>query len=183
MSPCAVRARPPYPSMSRRLQGRQTGGIVATASHGGHDREVLGQEQSYAVPSVGVMTTTTPEDIHPFRIDIAQADIDQLHRRIDETRWPTTLPGGEWDTGVAVSWLRELVQYWRDSYDWRAAERELNQIPQFTTEIDGQRIHFLHVRSPETGCTTTDPHSWLAWLGGGVPRRDWPLDRSRSARR
>ena len=122
----------------------------ASTSHGGHDREVLGQEQSYAVPSVDVMTTTTREDIHPFRIDIAQTDIDQLHRRIDETRWPTTLPGGEWDTGVAVSWLRALVQYWRDSYDWRAAERELNQFPQFTTEIDGQRIHFLHVRSPET---------------------------------
>jgi epoxide hydrolase len=102
------------------------------------------------MPSVGVMTTTTREDIHPFHIDIAQTDIDQLHRRIDETRWPTTLPGGEWDNGVAVSWLRELVQYWRDSYDWRAAERELNQFPQFTTEIDGQRIHFLHVRSPET---------------------------------
>jgi hypothetical protein len=66
-----------------------------------------------------------------------------------ETRWPPALPGDGWDTGVPVGWLRELSEYWRNDYDWKAAERELNQIPQFTTTIDGQRIYFMHVRSAE----------------------------------
>ena len=95
------------------------------------------------------MTTTTRGDVHSFRIDIPQAEIDRLLHRLDETRWPEPLPGDGWDTGVPVSWLRELAGYWRSGYDWRAAERELNQIPQFTTVIDGQQIHFMHVRSPE----------------------------------
>ncbi|MBF6437058.1 epoxide hydrolase family protein [Nocardia cyriacigeorgica] len=89
--------------------------------------------------------------ITPFRIDIPQSDLDDLHRRLDATRWPAPLPGDDWDTGVPTGWLRELVTYWRDEYDWRAAERGLNEFPQFTTEIDGQLIHFLHVRSPEPG--------------------------------
>jgi len=93
--------------------------------------------------------TTTRGDVHSFRIDIAQTEIDWLHRRLDETRWPAPLPCDGWDTGVPVSWLRELVEYWRRDYDWRAAEYELNQIPQFTTVIDGQQIYFMHVRSPE----------------------------------
>ncbi|TLF74710.1 epoxide hydrolase family protein [Nocardia cyriacigeorgica] len=84
-----------------------------------------------------------------FRIDIPQRDIDDLHRRLDATRWPAPLPGDDWTTGVPTGWLRELVAYWRNDYDWRAAERTLNEFPQFTTEIDGQLIHFLHVRSPE----------------------------------
>ncbi|MBF6452627.1 epoxide hydrolase family protein [Nocardia cyriacigeorgica] len=87
--------------------------------------------------------------ITPFRIDIPQSDLDDLHRRLDATRWPASLPGDDWDTGVPTGWLRELVTYWRDEYDWRAAERGLNEFPQFTTAIDGQLIHFLHVRSPE----------------------------------
>ncbi|BDT89216.1 epoxide hydrolase family protein [Nocardia cyriacigeorgica] len=87
--------------------------------------------------------------ITPFRIDIPQSDLDDLHRRLDVTRWPAPLPGDDWDTGVPTGWLRELVAYWRNDYDWRAAERGLNEFPQFTTEIDGQLIHFLHVRSPE----------------------------------
>jgi pimeloyl-ACP methyl ester carboxylesterase len=87
--------------------------------------------------------TNNHSDVLPFRIEIEQAEIDRLHRHLDETRWPPVLPGDGWDTGVPVAWLRELSEYWRNDYDWRAAERELNQIPQFTTIIDGQRIHFM----------------------------------------
>jgi epoxide hydrolase len=76
--------------------------------------------------------------VHSFRIDIPQAEIDRLLHRLDETCWPAPLPGDGWDAGVPVSWLREPAGYWRSRYDWRAAERELNQIPQFTTVIDGQ---------------------------------------------
>jgi epoxide hydrolase len=89
-------------------------------------------------------------DIHPFRLDIPEADIDGLHHRLDETRWPQPLPGDGWDTGVPMAWLHELADYWRRGYDWRAAEREINKVPQFTTVIDGQLIYFLHIRSPES---------------------------------
>ncbi|BCJ67511.1 epoxide hydrolase family protein [Polymorphospora rubra] len=88
-------------------------------------------------------------DITPYRIDIPQDRLDDLHDRLDRTRWPAALPGDGWDTGVPTGWLRDLADHWRTGYDWRAAEAELNAYPQFTTEIDGQRIHFLHVRSPE----------------------------------
>jgi pimeloyl-ACP methyl ester carboxylesterase len=91
----------------------------------------------------------TSREIHPFRLDIPGAEIDGLHRRLDETRWPQPLPGDDWDTGVPVAWLHELADYWRRGYDWRAAEREINEVPQFTTVVDGQQIYFLHVRSPE----------------------------------
>jgi epoxide hydrolase len=88
-------------------------------------------------------------DITPFRLDVPQPELDDLHRRLADTRWPAALPADDWDTGVPTWWLRELVEYWRTTYDWRAQEARLNAHPQFTTEIDGQRIHFLHVRSQE----------------------------------
>ena len=87
--------------------------------------------------------------IKPFTIDIPQSTLDDLAAKLAGTRLPAPLPGDDWDTGVPVSWLTELVDYWRTKYDWRAAEAEINAYPQFTTEIDGQRIHFLHVKSPE----------------------------------
>jgi pimeloyl-ACP methyl ester carboxylesterase len=87
------------------------------------------------------------ENIQPFRIEIGQADVDDLHRRLASARWPGELPGAGWTRGIPLGYLKELAQYWRTRYDWRAAEAQLNSWPQFVTEIDGQRIHFLHVRS------------------------------------
>ncbi len=87
--------------------------------------------------------------IHPFRIQVPQADLDDLYQRLARTRWPSEAAGVGWARGVPVGYLQELAQYWAESYDWRAAEAELNAYPQFTTEIDGANIHFLHVRSPE----------------------------------
>jgi epoxide hydrolase len=87
--------------------------------------------------------------IRPFTIDIPQEALDDLDRRLAATRWPAQVEGTGWDRGVPVDYLRELVDHWRTRYDWRAAERELNAIPQFTTEIDGTTVHFVHVRSPE----------------------------------
>jgi pimeloyl-ACP methyl ester carboxylesterase len=89
--------------------------------------------------------------IHPFRVEIPQADLDDLHDRVARTRWPDELPGVGWDRGVPVGYLRELAKYWRDGFDWRKQEARLNQVPQFTTVVDGQTIHFLHARSPEPG--------------------------------
>jgi epoxide hydrolase len=97
------------------------------------------------------MASTDPDDtgIRPFRIDIPQADLDDLRQRLARTRWPDELPGIGWSRGVPVDYLKQLAGYWRDGYDWRKHEARLNELPQFTTTIDGQNIHFLHVRSPE----------------------------------
>jgi pimeloyl-ACP methyl ester carboxylesterase len=87
--------------------------------------------------------------MHPFRIEIPQADLDDLNARLAATRWPGELPDAGWTRGVPVGYLQELADYWRTQYDWRAAERELNSYPQFRTTIDGTPVHFLHVRSAE----------------------------------
>src|ERR1700704_2596135 len=87
--------------------------------------------------------------MRPFRIAIPQEDIDDLHRRLGETRWPTEIPGAGWSRGVPLDYLKELAEYWRTGYDWRGAEGQLNGLDQFPPEIDGANVHFLHVRSPE----------------------------------
>jgi epoxide hydrolase len=91
--------------------------------------------------------------IRPFRVDVPQADLDDLRDRLARTRWPDELGGVGWSRGVPVGYLRELAEYWRTSYDWRKHEARLNQLPQFTTTIDGANLHFLHVRSPEPAAT------------------------------
>jgi pimeloyl-ACP methyl ester carboxylesterase len=101
-------------------------------------------------------------EIRPFRIEVPQADLDDLQERLARTRWANELPldaGGPqqgpvppgWEYGVPVAYVRDLVEHWRHQYDWRAWEARLNQLPQFTTTIDGQPIHFVHARSPEPG--------------------------------
>src|SRR3989440_747288 len=88
-------------------------------------------------------------EIKPFRIDIPQADLDDLRDRLARTRWPSPALGDAWSRGVPLDYLRELAGYWRNTYDWRKHEAALNEWPQFTTTIDGTNVHFLHVRSPE----------------------------------
>jgi pimeloyl-ACP methyl ester carboxylesterase len=87
------------------------------------------------------------DQIYPFHIEIPQADLDDLHDRLANARWPAELPGVGWTRGVPLGYLKELAEYWRTEHDWRVREAELNKHPQFISEIDGQRIHFLHVRS------------------------------------
>src|SRR5215211_8381623 len=85
----------------------------------------------------------------PFQIDVPQADLDDLHDRLSRTRFPDELPGVGWSRGVPLDYLKQLAGYWRDGYDWRKHEARLNELPQFITTIEGQPVHFLHVRSPE----------------------------------
>ncbi|TDD36420.1 epoxide hydrolase [Actinomadura sp. KC06] len=92
---------------------------------------------------------TGSSEIRPFRIDVPEVRLQDLRDRLARTRWGAALPGGAWERGVPVDYLRDLVEYWRTSYDWRGHEAALNEIPQFVTEIEGQTVHFLHVRSPE----------------------------------
>ena len=90
-----------------------------------------------------------PHQIREFHVEVPQPALDDLRDRLDATRWPSEVPGVGWERGVPVAYLRRLADHWRRSYDWRAWEAKLNQLPQYTTQIDGQTIHFLHVTSPE----------------------------------
>jgi pimeloyl-ACP methyl ester carboxylesterase len=88
-------------------------------------------------------------DITPFRIDIPDADLDDLRQRLRLTRWPEAQTVDDWSQGIPLDYLRRLCAHWLDAYDWRATEARLNRFPQFRTEIDGLPIHFIHLRSPE----------------------------------
>ncbi|MEU6297395.1 epoxide hydrolase family protein [Streptomyces erythrochromogenes] len=98
------------------------------------------------------MTNTLP-GMSPFRIDVPQSRLDDLRSRLAATRWPDELPGVGWSRGVPVAYLKGLADHWLTAYDWRKHEAELNAYPQYLTDVEGQNVHFLHVRSPEPGAT------------------------------
>jgi pimeloyl-ACP methyl ester carboxylesterase len=93
-------------------------------------------------------TVETAIDIRPFHVEIPEEQIDDLRRRIAATRWPSKELVADRSQGVQLEALQALARYWEADYDWRNAEAKLNALPQFTTEIDGVDIHFIHVRSP-----------------------------------
>lgn len=99
--------------------------------------------------------------MRPFRIDVPQADLDDLHDRLARTRWPAQLPGGGWTRGVPVGYLRDLATYWRTRYDWRVHEAALNELGRFATDIGGQTVHFVHMRSAARDAVPLlITHSW-----------------------
>ncbi|WP_216910210.1 epoxide hydrolase family protein [Nocardia noduli] len=93
----------------------------------------------------------------PFRIDIPQADVDDLRDRLARTRWPIPVPGRDdrtdFSRGIPTVYLKELADYWRDGYDWRAQEAKLNEYDQCTTVVDGQTFHVVHARSANPEAT------------------------------
>ena len=108
-------------------------------------------------------------ELRPFRAELPQARLDDLQARLARVRWPDDLPGMAWHYGVPLDYVRELVGHWRTSFDWRDQEARLNARPQFVTTIDGQTVHFIHVRSPEPDalpliCTHGWPMSVFEYL-------------------
>jgi pimeloyl-ACP methyl ester carboxylesterase len=100
-------------------------------------------------------------DIHPFHVDVPDEELAQLRRRIDATRWPSPELVADRSEGVQLKTLKELARYWTTQYDWSKAEAKLNALPQFTTEIDGVNIHFIHVRSAhENALPLIMTHGW-----------------------
>src|SRR5580704_8178998 len=94
--------------------------------------------------------TTEPPDataIRPFRVDIPDEALEDLRRRIAAVRWPSRELVTDRSQGVQLGTIQELAGYWATDYDWRRCEAKLNALPQFKTEIDGEDIHFIHVRS------------------------------------
>lgn len=109
----------------------------------------------------GLRFTARMTAIRPFTLAIPQDQLDDLARRIDATRWPERETVDDWSQGTPLGHLRELVDYWRTDYDWRRCEARLNVLGQFTTEIDGLPIHFLHIRSPHPGAMPlVMTHGW-----------------------
>ena len=92
-----------------------------------------------------------PEAIRPFKVHVPDGLLIDLRRRLAETKWPDQLPGTTWEYGADIKKVRELADYWQNTYDWRAQEAKINRFDQFTTEIDGQQIYFIHQRSPRPG--------------------------------
>jgi pimeloyl-ACP methyl ester carboxylesterase len=95
------------------------------------------------------MTVATDLTIRPFTIDVPQSQLDDLQRRLAASRLPVQPTGITDDYGVPANWVRELLDRWQNGFDWREWEAKLNAVPNFMTEIDGQPIHFIHVRSKE----------------------------------
>src|SRR3954449_7286576 len=103
----------------------------------------------------------TSTEIRPYRVEVPQAALDDLADRLDRTLWPDELPGVGGAYGMPGDRVRALATYWRDRFDWRAFEKRLNGYPQFVTGIDGEDIHFLHVRSDRADATPVIlTHGW-----------------------
>jgi pimeloyl-ACP methyl ester carboxylesterase len=111
---------------------------------------------SWAFAVVGAVAEEEPTDsksrrerIEPFKISVADTVLEDLKQRLARTRWPDQIGGTGWEYGVPLDYMKQLVQYWQSSYDWRKEETKLNRVEQFITRIDGLDIHFVHVRSKE----------------------------------
>jgi len=100
-----------------------------------------------ALAQSGPASTRGQDAVIPFKIHVADSVLADLKQRLARTRLPGEITGSDWDYGTNLAYLKELVAYWQQKFDWRAAERRLNQFDQFTTTIDGLDIHFIHQRS------------------------------------
>ena len=103
---------------------------------------------SHAQPKDARDQTAQAPAVLPFKAHIPDEVLVELRRRLAQTKWPDQLPGTTWEHGADIGTMRKLAEYWEKKYDWRAQEARINRLEQFTTEIDGQRIHFIHQRSP-----------------------------------
>ena len=106
-------------------------------------------------------TVENATEVRPFQLDIPKDALEDLRRRIEATRLPSKELVEDRSQGVQLATIHELATYWATEYDWRKAEARLNALPQFTTEIDGVNIHFIHVRSPhENALPLIMTHGW-----------------------
>jgi len=126
------------------------------------------------------MTITENQNIRPFTVTIDQAEIDDLRRRLEHTRYAPAAPGDSWEYGTPSSYLRDMVERWK-SFDWREVEARINAHPNYLTEIDGQTIHFVHVKSAVPGARAlllahTYPGSFLEFLPLVGPLTDAGFD-------
>ena len=106
-------------------------------------------------------TVQTATEIRPFHVEFPEEALRELRDRIAATRWPSKELVADRSQGVQLKTLQELASYWENKYDWRKAEAKLNDLPQFTTEIDGVDVHFIHARSAhENALPLIMTHGW-----------------------
>ena len=119
--------------------------------------------------------------IRPFHVNVPEAELAELRRRIKATRWPEKEPVADQSQGVQLATMQKLARYWATEYDWRKVEARLNALPQFITEIDGLDIHFIHVRSKhENALPLIVTHGWPGSIIEQLKIID-PLDQSHGA--
>ncbi|MGA9471413.1 MAG: epoxide hydrolase family protein [Terriglobales bacterium] len=131
--------------MKKRFRGKRAASLCGGLLLGAlllFPSTALGQAQMLARPDSAT--------IQPFQVHVPDRALIDLRRRLAETRWPDQLPGTTWEYGADNKKVRELTDYWENNYDWRAQEAKINGFDQFTTEIDGQQIYFIHQRSPRS---------------------------------
>src|SRR5690349_17965688 len=133
-------------------------------SHTPSRRDFLAGSAAMTVASLfstDLRAATESEAIRPFRVAVAQEELDELRRRIAATRWPDKETVSDQSQGIQLAKLQDLVRYWGTDYDWRKAEAKLNALPQFITTLDGLDIHFIHVRSRhENALPLIMTHGW-----------------------
>ena len=130
-----------------------------------------------SLPFPASLDPASGDAIHPYRLEVPQAALDDLSARLARARWPDRETVPDWSQGVPLDRMQALVGYWRESYDWRRCEAQVNQWPQFRTNIDGLGIHFLHIRSPHADAlpmvlTHGWPGSFLEFLNVIGPLTD-----------
>jgi pimeloyl-ACP methyl ester carboxylesterase len=137
-------------------------GLSILCSAGYAQNERLAHEESFVVAQAATPRAAADDSaIRPFKVQVPQAALDDLRRRIAATRWPDKETVADQSQGAQLAKLQELVRYWGGGYDWRRLEAKLNALPQFVTTIDGVDIHFIHVRSPhKSALPVIVTHGW-----------------------
>ena len=135
----------PHGKIDRRTLLKLLGatGASATAVSGG---ALFGGRAAAPPAARAAGAAAVQDEIEPFQIDVSDAELEDLQRRLENIRWPPDSPGEPWSYGTDRAYLQELLEYWRDRYDWRAHQAQINGFNQYTTTIDGQLIHFIQQR-------------------------------------
>src|SRR3989475_4752300 len=114
-------------------------------------KKTVERNREKSVTEVTQQTGSDNTAIRPFHVNVPEAELTELRRRINATRWPERETVTDASQGVQLETIQKLARYWATDYDWRKVEAKLNAVPQFITEIDGLDIHFIHVRSKHEG--------------------------------
>jgi pimeloyl-ACP methyl ester carboxylesterase len=149
---------PPAVAARGNLTARTAVASPATPSKARQEEDIVSQDRA---SQRGGKQAADKNAVRPFEVDVPEAELTELRRRINATRWPDKETVSDASQGVQLATMRALARYWETDYDWRNVEARLNALPQFITEIDGLDIHFIHVRSKhENALPLIVTHGW-----------------------
>jgi hypothetical protein len=146
------------PNIFKNIKGASAQGANATNTT---NATVASATNTTNATGASVTPTSGNTDIRPFSVNVPEAELTELRRRINATRWPERETVTDVSQGVQLATMQKLARYWATDYDWRKVESKLNALPQFITNIDGLDIHFIHVRSKhENALPLIVTHGW-----------------------